>query len=203
MATEYRSVPWSSVIAGVIAAMALQIVLSLLGTALGLATLSPFTGNSFVSSASYFGVYWWIATGLISIGTGAFLSAYLSQADTETEGETVGFITWSLLNVLAALFVFLAGGGIVSGSSKVIGAASAVTSNSPSEARILPPDVSHPDVNRPENVITSKEAAKRASAGAAVTFLTLLLGLFTSVFAGKLGVHYRNPEVTILLFRNA
>jgi hypothetical protein len=72
-------ISWGAVLAGAIIALATQIVLTLIGVAIGLATLDPATGDNPTGTALGAGAgIWLVLSSLISLFFGGFIAARLA-----------------------------------------------------------------------------------------------------------------------------
>ncbi|HEX8717719.1 MAG TPA: hypothetical protein VF722_12160 [Gemmatimonadaceae bacterium] len=92
-----RRIRWSAIWAGLVVAVALQTVLTALGLAIGIGSLSATT------SSSSFGVgtaIWLIVTSIISLWVGGFTAGRL--AEPATSGALHGIIVWGLSVLLLA-----------------------------------------------------------------------------------------------------
>lgn len=112
---------WGAIFAGVFTVLSIQVVLSLLGAAIGLATVDPITQHSPLSGMTFFGAFWWVVSGLISLSIGSFVAGHLPEADFEYEGETVGLVTWSVVNIIGVSVILCTAGSVVAGGGRMIG----------------------------------------------------------------------------------
>ncbi len=129
------AVSWAAIFAGAIAATAVMVILLVLGTGVGLTTVSPWYGAG--ASVVTFGVsavLWLVVVQWISSGIGGFLAGRLRTKWVRVHTHEVffrdtahGFLAWSLATVAGA-FVFAsvaASGvsGVAKGTSDVVAAA--------------------------------------------------------------------------------
>lgn len=134
-------VSWSAIFAGVVLAVALQLVLSLLGAGVGLGFVDP--GHAESASASSLGVgaaVWWLASTVVALLAGSYAAARLAGAGSRFDGLLHGLVVWGLTLLLTFYLLTTAVGGVVGGAfsavsgtlsaagSAVSGAASAVGS---------------------------------------------------------------------------
>lgn len=99
-------VRWGAVIAGVIIAMVTQVLLGLLGLAIGLTAFDPTRG------AEGFGIgsgIWLILSTLIAVFVGAWVASWWANPQYRADGILHGVLTWSLFTLLT---LFLLGSGI-------------------------------------------------------------------------------------------
>jgi len=129
------AVSWAAIIAGAIAAIAVMVILLVLGTGVGLSIVSPWYGAG--ASAITFGVsavVWSVGVQWISSGIGGFLAGRLRTKWVRLHTHEVffrdtahGFVAWSLATVAGALvFVSVTASGVsgvAKGTSDVVAAA--------------------------------------------------------------------------------
>ena len=117
-----RRISWASVVAGVFILLVVQMMLALLGVALGLFAASPDGGGS--PSASSFGVgagIYWAITTIIATFIGGWAAAYLNGQPGRTEGLLHGLITWAVATVILLYIVTSSVSGVISASFGAIG----------------------------------------------------------------------------------
>lgn len=119
-----KRVSWGSIIAGVVTVLALSMLLSTLGTSLGLSLLSP--QSSDVTNGAGTAVVVWSLIGLvISLAGGAFITGRLAGVD----GAIHGFLLWATSLIIATLLGIAAIGGILNTAGKVMGSMASMTGN--------------------------------------------------------------------------
>ncbi|OJU18948.1 MULTISPECIES: hypothetical protein [unclassified Sphingomonas] len=164
---------WSAVTAGTIGAIALSLTLLMLGSAFGLATVSPWPGVGAKPETFTIGAgIWLVVTQWLSAALGGYLAGRLRVRWHGLHGDEVffrdtahGFVTWATATVVVAV---------------VAVGATALTSLAPA----------------PADVPTSKEAIdaarKVAATFAAFTGLSLVIGAFIASVAGVIGGRLRD-----------
>jgi hypothetical protein len=115
---------WRTIFAGVVVAMSVQLVLTLVGAGIGLAATSYAVDSYNVSDAAEaltVGVLiWTCVSGLISFAAGGFVAAYLSYPTRPARGCTQGLIVWSATTVLGLILVALGGSSILNAASNAV-----------------------------------------------------------------------------------
>lgn len=106
--------PWSSIIAGCVSALAISVILAVLGVALGFTVVSPKSDDPASGLGLAFGIWGGISI-LISVAAGGFIAGFLAGQ----RGLEVGFLVWAL-TVIGAMFV---SGAAIGTLLKLIGAA--------------------------------------------------------------------------------
>ena len=151
--TSTASVSWAAIVAGATGAAALSLILLILGTGLGLSSVSPWTSQG--SSSSTFGmstIVWISFTQLAAAGMGGYLAGRLRTRWHATHTDEVyfrdtahGFLAWALATLVTAALLTSAIGAILSGgvqatAAAVRGAAATATSAAPALASAAKPD---------------------------------------------------------------
>lgn len=145
----WRRVSWGAIVAGVVIAMVLQLVLSLLGAGLGLSTVDPMSYSS--PDPATFGLaagVWWVASSALALFAGGWVAAHLAGAPDKTDASLHGLLTWGLATIVTAFLVTsligaaLGGGGKLLGAATTAGAASASGPVADAVRRQAPSDLS-------------------------------------------------------------
>jgi len=111
----YARVSWGAIFAGAVLALAAQIVLTLIGVAIGLATIDPAAGDSPNASSLGMGAaIWWCISSLISLFFGGFIAARLGGT---FNGWLHGLTTWGAVTVLTIMLLTSAAGRLVGSAS--------------------------------------------------------------------------------------
>jgi hypothetical protein len=121
-----HKISWGAVFAGVIIALVVQVLLTLLGLGIGVRTLSPRGGsNPDVSTFSIAAAIWYVVSGMIAAYLGGYIAARLSGKSDPVTGAFHGLTTWALTTlVILYLVTTTVGslvGGVFSGISNAIG----------------------------------------------------------------------------------
>ena len=207
----FARISWGAIFAGAIIALATQLVLTLIGTAVGLATLNPDTGQnpSGVTLGIGAGV-WLVISSLVSLFLGGYIAGRLGGT---FNGWLHGLATWATVAMLTILLLTTAAGGLIGTAS---GLASFAVNNSDKVSRTqLPPAVQQqidqftarasgsadqaaaqaqqttPDQKAAEAREVGQRAAKGGAVDTGAAALGLILGALTAAFGGKTGG--RNP----------
>lgn len=119
------AVAWGAVIAGAVTGMAVSLILLLLGSALGMAAVSPWShegvsATTFTATAAiWLIVMQWVSSGFGGYLTGRLRSKWVSLHDDEVffRDTAHGFLSWALMTVVIVTFLTstiasIAGGGV-------------------------------------------------------------------------------------------
>ena len=119
-----RRVFWGAIFAGTVVAIVLQLVLSLLGTGIGMSTLDPLRHSS--PDATTFGIgalLWWVLTSIVSLFAGGWAAGHLAGAPDKTDAMLHGLVTWGLTAIATVYLLASIVGSVVSGGASVVGTA--------------------------------------------------------------------------------
>jgi hypothetical protein len=123
-------VSWSAIFAGVVLAVAVQLLLSILGAGVGLGFVNP--GHADSASAATLGLgagIWWMVSMIISLIVGGYIAARMAGVDTRLDGLLHGLVVWGLAMMLTIYLLTSAVGGVIGGAfSAVAGTVSAAGS---------------------------------------------------------------------------
>ncbi|HEV7282238.1 MAG TPA: hypothetical protein VGN57_18690 [Pirellulaceae bacterium] len=111
---EERIAPWTSgwtnrvrrvslgaVIAGLVVALATQILLSVLGLAIGAWAFSPVTEENPFSGLGMGAGIWWVVTGILSLFLGGWVAGRLAGVPQRLDGALHGLVTWGLVTLFS------------------------------------------------------------------------------------------------------
>lgn len=111
-----NKVSWGAIFAGVVVALVTQILLTMLGVGIGIATLDPGTADNPAASSFSIGAgIWYVVTGILASFVGGYIAARLSGKTTPTTGALHGLTTWALTTLLVLYFLTSTIGGLVGG----------------------------------------------------------------------------------------
>lgn len=111
---------WSAVFAGVFIAIAVQLLLSLLGLSIGFGSINPLEEAKPFSGLGTGALIWWIITVLISLFSGGWVAGWLSNQTQKTDLILHGLITWCLFTFLNLYIVALSVSKVAGGVGSVL-----------------------------------------------------------------------------------
>lgn len=117
-----RRVSWGSVIAGVVTVLAVSLLLTTLGTSIGLAMLSP-KSDAIINGADKTVLIWSVISIVLSLACGGFVAGRLAGAD----GTIHGFLSWATSLLVASVLGAVAAGGILNMTGNAIGSVASAT----------------------------------------------------------------------------
>ena len=119
-----RRVFWGAIFAGAVVAITVQLILSLLGTGIGMSTIDPLQRSS--PDASTFGIgagIWWAVSSIVSLFAGGWVAGHLAGAPDKTDAMLHGIVTWGLATIATVYLLASIVGSIVSGGASMAGTA--------------------------------------------------------------------------------
>lgn len=111
-----NSVSWGAIFAGVVVALVTQVLLTMLGVGIGIATLDPGAGNSPEASTFSIGAgIWYVLSGIIAAFVGGYIAARMSGKTVATTGALHGLTTWALTTLVVLYMLTTAAGSLIGG----------------------------------------------------------------------------------------
>jgi hypothetical protein len=177
-----RLVAWGPIWAGVVCAVGVQVILLLLGTAIGLSVVQARAGDVPNAMDVAAGI-WWVLSSLVALFIGGWVAGFLAMPRSLQHGALHGFLLWCTVTALSAALLATAGGVLLGGGLGVMG--NTVAENNISvQQRGDRVDVR----GRGEDLGVSAERAAESSAGVAWwTFAVLVLSAGAAAAGGALG----------------
>ena len=117
----HRRISWGAIFGGVVLAIALQILLSLLGAGIGFGTVNVAAGST--PDASSFGIgggIWWIVSTIIALFAGGYAAAWLAGNEIKFDGMLHGLVAWGISTILTLYLLTSAIGGLIGGGFSAI-----------------------------------------------------------------------------------
>jgi hypothetical protein len=166
-----KRISWGAVIAGVVIALAIHMVLSMLGLGIGLTTIEPATGGTPEASSLGMGAaIWWVVSGLIATVAAGYVAARLAGVYNRRDGILHGLVTWAAMILVSVWMLSSLAGSALGGAFNIMGnavsgAAQAVSDAVPqvADATGISPEQIEQRVNdllRSNNAPADPEAAK-------------------------------------------
>ena len=122
---------WGSIFAGVVIAVAVQLVLGILGTGIGLTMVDPVEGTT--PGATGFGIgagLYWLVTTVIALGAGGYAAARVAGVHERFDALVHGRVVWGVTLILTLYLLTSAVGGIIGGAFRTVGAVAGAAGSS-------------------------------------------------------------------------
>ncbi len=114
---------WGAIIAGVVAALVVQLLLNLLGLGVGAASLSAANpaDNPSAGAFSIGAGFWWTISGIIASFCGGVVAGRLCGAAKVNTARWHGFVSWCAATLVLFYLLSSALGGVVGGTFNALG----------------------------------------------------------------------------------
>ena len=115
------SLSWSGIIAGVFAAIALQLLFNLLGIGVGASSIDPAQGQQPGQGMAIGALIWFVLSWILSLAVGAWVACQFSPYADRRAGAIQGFLVWSVSSIMIVYLLSTAAGSLIGGTASVIG----------------------------------------------------------------------------------
>lgn len=105
-----KRISWSAIFAGVALAMVVSLILNLLGTAIGSASIDPMQEGNPLDGLGKGSAIWVVVSGIISLAVGGWIAGRLAQR----EGALHGLLVWATSSLITLYLISSAVSGVVS-----------------------------------------------------------------------------------------
>lgn len=142
-----RRISWGAIIAGVIIAVITQVMMGLLGVAIGASTINPVTEYNPAEGFGTGTVVWLAATNLLSLFAGGYIAGRLAGSTNSVDGILHGLVTWGAGTIIVMYLVTTSVGTVLGNTFSVVlqgaGAATQAVASGITNADFpdLPPEV--------------------------------------------------------------
>ena len=117
-------VSWGAILAGMVVALVVQVLLTMLGVGVGAAALDPGGGDSpQASTFSIVSLIWYAVSGIVAAFAGGYMAARMSGKTAATTGALHGLTTWAVTTLLVPYLVTTSLGSIIGGTFRGISGA--------------------------------------------------------------------------------
>jgi hypothetical protein len=117
----HRRISWAAVIAGVVLAIAVQLLLITLGAGIGLGFVHTTQGET--PNPASFGISaaaWWVVSLYIALAFAGYVAGWLAGVEIRFDGVLHGLVTWGITTLLTFYLLTTALGGIIGGGFTVL-----------------------------------------------------------------------------------
>lgn len=185
----YRRISWGAILAGTVAALAVQLLFTLLGMAIGLWTL-PAAGSEFMREIGIGAAIWAVVTFVIALYSGGWIAGRMSGLGSKFDGFLEGFMVWGLMTVITFMLLTTTVGNVVGGAAGLTGEILSQAGVEVRDPQRLVREFGAPTREALEDANVGERAEEVATGSAAASlgaFLSLLLGALSASFAGRQG----------------
>ncbi|HEX2866006.1 MAG TPA: hypothetical protein VHO03_03140 [Ignavibacteriales bacterium] len=116
-----KRISWGAVIAGVVVALVVQLILSLLGLGIGFGSIEPLKQSNPFSGLGTGALIWWVVSMLIALFLGGMVSSRLAGVPRAFDSVLHGVLTFSVFTLVSFYLLTTAIGSVISGVGGVVG----------------------------------------------------------------------------------
>lgn len=116
-----KRISWGAVIAGVVVALVVQLMLSLLGLGIGFGSIDPMQQSNPFSGLGTGALIWWVVSMLIALFLGGMVSSRLAGVPRASDSILHGVLTFSVFTLVSFYLITTAVGSVISGVGSVVG----------------------------------------------------------------------------------
>jgi hypothetical protein len=119
-----NKISWGAVIAGIVAALVVQLILNMLGVGLGFASfdpMAPAAENPDAQTASLVAAAWWAVSGIIAAFIGGLAAGRLSGKPKGSTAGWHGFVAWAATTLVIVYLVTTTAGSLLGGTLGALG----------------------------------------------------------------------------------
>ncbi len=185
-----RRFSWGGVFSGLVAVLIIQLILLLLGAAIGLGVVGNQTSQNWHGFGIGAGI-WWICTSIIAGFFGAMIAARMADVPNHGDGALNGLIGWAAAQLVALYVAATAIGSIFGGAGNILASSGAFNTAANQTYGYVAPEA---QAQPAEAEGKAKAAATQASMGASDFAIWALVMLVLSGIAAALGGSAGTPE---------
>ncbi len=113
---------WSSIFAGAMLVLAIEVLLDILGAGVGLGIVHPGSSNTPTVSGLGIGAgVWWFVASIIAFIFSCYVAARMAGVPTRFDGVLHGLVIWALAMLVTIYLITSVIGGVIGGAFSVVG----------------------------------------------------------------------------------
>ncbi len=116
-----KRISWGAVFAGIVVTLALQLMLGVLGLAIGANSINPLQDQNPVAGLGTGTVIWFAVSTLLALFAGGWVAGRLAGMPQPLDSLLHGLLTWGLTTVVTFYLLTTAVGSLISGAAGVLG----------------------------------------------------------------------------------
>lgn len=125
----YKRISWASIFAGIVIALVIQLVLSILGLGIGASSVNPVSEQDPARGIATGAAIWFIISTLLALFAGGWVAGRMAGVPRRLDSSLHGILTWGASTLLLFYFLTSTVGSLIGGTFRVLGSGlSAVTS---------------------------------------------------------------------------
>src|SRR4051812_30251389 len=121
VAAAPKRISWAAVLAGVTVTLCTQLLLSLLGLAIGASTIHPLREQDPAAGLGVGAGIWFVLSGLIALFAGGWTAGRLAGVPRDIDSMLHGVLTWGIATLLTFYLLTTALGALIGGAARGLG----------------------------------------------------------------------------------
>ncbi len=119
-AATITRISWGAIFAGIVVALVAQLLLTMLGLAIGLTIIEPPSGQTPWQGIGIGAGIWWVISGLISLFLGGWVAGRLAGMPLRLDAILHGILAWGLITLITLYLVITGVGAVIGGTLNVV-----------------------------------------------------------------------------------
>lgn len=156
---HFAPIRWTAIFAGLVSGVATNMLLSLLGIALGLSAVDPQAADPVGSVPLAAGIWAGISM-LVGAVVGGYVAGHMSGLFRQADGMLHGFVAWGTTTILFAVLATTAVGAVVGGTFRVLGQGIGMGTQAAVAATASPEAANQKSLDQITSQITGSDDAK-------------------------------------------
>ena len=127
---------WSALFVGTVTALAIELMLGLLGAGIGLSAIDPNgKGGASAGGLGIGAIIWWTISTILALATGAYAATTIAHTRRPVDGVLHGVAIWGLTLLITFYLLSSAIGGLVGGAFRTVGGTASASAITPAVAK--------------------------------------------------------------------
>lgn len=119
-AATITRISWGAIFAGIVVALVAQLLLTMLGLAIGLTIIEPPSGQTPWQGIGIGAGIWWVVSGLISLFLGGWVAGRLAGMPLRQDAILHSIVVWGLVTFISFYLVITGVGAVIGGALNVV-----------------------------------------------------------------------------------
>lgn len=116
-----RRISWGAIIAGLVIALVVQLLLGILGLAIGANSINPLQEQNPAAGLGLGTAIWFLISSILALFAGGWVAGRLAGMPRRIDSFLHGLLTWGLVTLVTFFLLSTAIGGLISGAAGVLG----------------------------------------------------------------------------------
>lgn len=123
LTSDLQRVSWGAILTGVVVALAIQVMLAMLGAGIGLASIEPSQAgdNPAAATMGIGAAIWWALSGIVAALAGGWVAARLAGVPTHETGMLHGVAVWAVSTLVVLYLLSSTATAFIGGAFNVVG----------------------------------------------------------------------------------